>query len=150
MDEQLAKDILRNYREQLLIKLPLEREIFLAKLEKANLLPDNTGSSIRACKTRAEKVDYFLQYCVNSSPKLYLPKLIEVMEQYDDLAVKELARDMKEYSGRLLNMLNVMYYLILYVCYLCTYICMYIRRLLIHICICYMYYEGGRTIDNVF
>jgi len=103
MDENKAKDILKNFGEQLLAILPLERETLLARLAKENLLPDNTGSSIREAKTRTKKVDYFLQHVVNSAPNFYLPILIDVMEQYDELAVKQLACDMKEYSSRLLT-----------------------------------------------
>ena len=95
MDKGSAKDILRSHKEQLLDTLPLERENFLAQLDKRKLLPSGCGASIRAKSTRNDKVSYFLENIVSSAPHVYLPTLIEIMEQCDDLAVNALARDMK-------------------------------------------------------
>jgi len=95
MDKDSAKDILRCYKEQLLDILPLEREKFLAQLDKHKLLPNGCGASIRAQSTRNGKVSYFLENIVSPAPHVYLPTLIEIMEQCDDLAVNALARDMK-------------------------------------------------------
>ena len=96
MDKDSAKDLLRCHKEQLLEILPLEREKFLAQLEKGKLLPSDCGAPIRAKSTREDKVSYFLENIINPVPHLYLPTLIEIMEKYDDLAVNTLASDMKE------------------------------------------------------
>jgi len=97
--EKLAKDALIYFKENLLKILPLQNEVFLAKLEKAELLPDNSGASIQAKATREEKVSYFLENVVRSAPHIYLPILIDVMDKHDNLAVKELASEMKKYMG---------------------------------------------------
>ena len=92
---QSAEDILKHHKVELLTILPLEDEIFLAKLGEANLLPRGSGASIQAKNTRAEKVSYFLLHVVEPAPELYLKLLIGVMEKSDDLAVNKLANDMK-------------------------------------------------------
>ena len=73
--------------------------MFLAKLENSQLLPNGSGAHIQRKSTRAEKVSYFLDYVVIPGANVYLPKLMNVMEQSDDLTVKALANDMK--SGRI-------------------------------------------------
>ena len=92
---QSVEDILKHHKVKLLTILPLEDEIFLAKLGEANLLPRDSGASIRSKSTRAEKVSYFLLHVVEPAPEIYLNLLIGVMENTDDLAVKKLANDMK-------------------------------------------------------
>ena len=95
MDKDFAKKILRNHKIQLLEILPLERELFLASLDVAELLPNGSGADIRAKSTRNKKVSYFLEEIVIPGADVFLPKLIDVMEKSDDLAVKKLAKDMK-------------------------------------------------------
>ena len=97
--KKLAKDALTHFNEDLLKILPLQSKFFLAKLKKAGLLPDNSGPSIRAKATKEEKVSYFLENVVGSAPHIYLPILIDVMDKHDNLAVKALASEMKEYMG---------------------------------------------------
>jgi len=78
--------------------LPLESEIFLAKLECAKLLPLGSGSMIRAEATREKKVAYFLEHVVKSDPDICLPELIGIMEKEDDnLVLIKLVRNMKKY-----------------------------------------------------
>ena len=91
-----AKDILRHHKVELLKILPLEDEIFLAILEKFQLLTDGNGASIRAQIPSHNKVAYFLQHVVEQTPDVYLPSLICAMEQFDNLAVKRLANDMRK------------------------------------------------------
>ena len=93
---QSAKDILSDHKVELLSILPLENEIFLAVLEKFQLLTDGNGACIRAQNSRHNKVAYFLQHVVECSPDICLPSLIFAMEQSDNLAVRKLAKDMKE------------------------------------------------------
>jgi len=47
-----ARDTLTHFKEDLLIKLPLESDRFLAKLEGAKLLPLGSDSMIKAEATR--------------------------------------------------------------------------------------------------
>ena len=93
---QSAKDILRDHKVELLRILPLEDEIFLAALEKFQLLTDGNRACIRAQNSRHNKVAYFLQHVVERTPDMYLPSLICAMEQSDNLAVTELAKAMEE------------------------------------------------------
>jgi len=96
--EKLAKDALSHFKVKLLEILPLQSEFFLAKLEKVKLLPDDSGPSIREKTIKVQKVSYFLENVIGSAPHTYLPILIDVMDKHDDnLAVKELASEMKEY-----------------------------------------------------
>ena len=101
--DKSAKGIIKHHKGQLLEKLPLEREQFLTKLENSELLPNSSGTHIRTKITREEKVSYFLEYIVIPGADDHLPKLINVMEQSDDLAVKRLGSDMRKHtkSGRI-------------------------------------------------
>ena len=95
----LAKIKLTHFRGDLLEKLPLESDMFLAKLGDAKLLPRESGSMIRAEATRDRKVAYFLEHVVSSGPHIYLPKLIDIMENEDDLVLIDLASNMTNYIG---------------------------------------------------
>jgi len=99
MDEKkLAKDTLTHFKLDLLENLPLESYRFLAKLEAAKLLPDNTSSMIQAKATREEKVSYFLENIVSAVPDIYLPILIDIMEKEDDnIVLNYLAGNMNKY-----------------------------------------------------
>ena len=97
--KKLAKDTLTHFKEDLLEKLPLESNKFLAKLEKSKLLPDDSGSIIREKAARKQKVSYFLEHVVSSGPDIYLPILIGIMEEQNNLVLNKLARDMKKYMG---------------------------------------------------
>ena len=89
---QSAKDILSDHKVELLSILPLENEIFLAVLEKFQLLADGIGAYIRAEKFIHNKVAYFLQHVVECAPDICLLSLIFAMEQSDNLAVRKLAK----------------------------------------------------------
>jgi len=95
-----AKNTLTQFKGDLLKSLPLESKAFLAKLEVAKLLPEDSGPMIRAKSIREEKVSYFLEYVVSSGPDIYLPILIGIIEKEDDnLVLIDLARNMKNYMG---------------------------------------------------
>lgn len=91
---ELAINILKHNEVQLLKILPLEDDLFLGRLGEVDLLPENSRASIRAKGTRAEKVSYFLYHVVEPAADAYLPKLLSVMEESDNVAVKRLANDM--------------------------------------------------------
>ena len=86
-----AKDAVMQHKVELLRELPLEEAIFFAMAEKAKLFPLGTGDSIRAEKTRVDKVDYFLQHVVEPAADTYLPKLLEVMKNSQVANVVKLA-----------------------------------------------------------
>ena len=91
---ELARNILKDHKVQLLEILPLESELFLGRLGKVDLLPENSGAFIREKGTREDKVSFFLQHVVEPAADIFLPKLLSVMEKSDNLAVKRLANDM--------------------------------------------------------
>ena len=90
-----AKDAVKQYKIELLTELPLDEAIFFAMAEKAALFPLSTGNSIKAEKTRADKVAYFLQHVVEPAAETYLPKLLEVMKKSKVLNIEKLARDIQ-------------------------------------------------------
>ena len=80
-DETLAKDAVRRFNVKLLDQLPLHDPVFYGMLKEAELLPLNTGPSIEALNTRAEKVSYFLQHVIEPAASDTLPTLIKVMKK---------------------------------------------------------------------
>ena len=91
-----TKEVLQCHKVQLLEILPLESEIFLGRLEEAKLLPQGSGASIRSKSTRDKRTSYFLQHVIEPAADIYLPILLTVMEQSDNLAVSRLANEIKE------------------------------------------------------
>ena len=91
-----ATNVLNYYEVKLLQKLPLESDIVLAKLNKMNLLPRDTRPTIRAKRTREKKVSYFIHHVIKPGAVIFLPLLVSVMEQWDDLAVRKLAKKMNK------------------------------------------------------
>lgn len=91
-----AANVLKYYEVKLLKRLPLESDIFLAELNKMNLLPRDTRSSIQAKRTREKKVSYFIHHVIKPGAHIFLPQLVFVMEQSDDLAVRKLAKKMSK------------------------------------------------------
>ena len=114
-----AKDAIRKFKVELLQELPLEDPIFFALAERAGLFPSNTGNNIREEKTRAHKVDYFLQHVVEPGAEEYLPKLIKVMKESEFENVKKLTDDIQA-------LLSTGTYVRTYTCYLRMYIVQYI------------------------
>ena len=84
-------EAIKQFNVELLNQLPLENDIFFAMAKKADLFPLNTGDSIAAKSTRAEKVSYFLQYVVEPGAEHYLPKLLKVMKESKVVNVVKLA-----------------------------------------------------------
>ena len=90
-----AKDAIKKFNVKLLQKLPLDEEIFFGMAKTANLFPGGNAESIAAEPTRAKKVAYFLQHVVEPGGNLYLPKLLEVMKEFDDDNVNDLADEIQ-------------------------------------------------------
>ena len=76
-----AKEAVKNFKVKLLQELPFDDPIFFAMVEGADLFPVGTRDSIRAEKSKAHKVDYFLYHVVEPGADYYLPKLLEVMRK---------------------------------------------------------------------
>ena len=90
----LAKDALQKFKVELLQELPLEDPLFFARVKQADLFPLDTVDSITAAKTRANKVDCFLDH-VEPVADAYLPKLLEVMRESKIANVMRLADDIQ-------------------------------------------------------
>ena len=90
-----AKDAIKKYKVKLLRELPLDETLFFAMAEEADLFPLSTGSNIKAEKTRADKVAYFLQHVIEPAADTYLPRLLEVMKHSEVANVEKLAGDIE-------------------------------------------------------
>ena len=94
-----AKDAIRQFSVELLEQLPLEDVKFFALARRGDLFPLNTGDSIAAMSTRAEKVAYFLQHAVEPGAEEYLPKVLSVMKESKVANLVRLADDIKVVAG---------------------------------------------------
>ena len=90
-----AKDAIRQFSVKLLEQLPLDDVKFFAIAKQADLFPLNTGNSIAAMPTRAEKVAYFLQHVVEPGAEEYLPKLLSVIKESEVANLVRLADDIE-------------------------------------------------------
>jgi len=54
------KDAIKHFNVELLLKLPLDDEIFFGMAKKADLFPLGSSESIATEPTKAKKVSYFL------------------------------------------------------------------------------------------
>ena len=70
------------------------------------LFPLDTGDSIAAKSTRAQKVTYFLQHVVEPGAEEYLPKLLKVMRDSKVTNVVGLADDIHAATGLGINHLE--------------------------------------------
>ena len=90
-----ANDAIMRFKVELLQQLPLDEPLFFAMAERAGLFPLDTGKSIKAEKTRANKVDYFLDHVVEPGADYYVPKLFKVMKESKAPNVEKLADDIQ-------------------------------------------------------
>ena len=90
-----AAEAVQHFCVKLCTQLPLDNALFLAMVKEANLLPLDTGDSIRALPTRAEKVDYFLRKNIEPAAEQNLPKLLNVMKNSGVSDLKELADEIQ-------------------------------------------------------
>ena len=94
-----AKDAIRKFTVNLLRQLPLDNKIFFGMAKTAGLFPGGNAESIAAKPTRAEKVDHFLQHVLEPGADSYLSKLLEVMKEFDDDSVNNLADEIQGAMG---------------------------------------------------
>ena len=90
-----AKDVIKKINVKLLQQLPLDDDIFFGMAKEANLFPGGNAESIAAKPTRAKKVSHFLQHVLELGADVYLPKLFEIMKEFDDDNVKDLADEIQ-------------------------------------------------------
>ena len=93
-----SEKVLKKYSIKLCKALPMDDPIFLIMLENHDILPGDSRDKLETQKTKAEKAKYYIQRFIKTSPDLYLPKLLQAMEQYykenNDIALQELVIDM--------------------------------------------------------
>ena len=94
-----ARDAIKQFNVKLIQQLPLENDIFFAMAKQVGLFPLDTGDSIAAKSTRAQKVTYFLQHIVEPGAEEYLPKLLKVMRDSKVANVVRLADDIQAATG---------------------------------------------------
>ena len=90
-----AREAIQRFNMELFQQLPLENVIFFAMAKQAGLFPLDTGDSIAAKSTRAEKVSYFLLNVLEPGAEEYLPKLLKVMRDSEVANVVRLANDIQ-------------------------------------------------------
>ena len=91
--------LLSNLQFSFLNSCHLKMLNFLQWQDRAGLFPLNTGDSIAAMPTRAEKVAYFLQHVVEPGAEEYLPKLLSVMKESKVANLVRLADDIQAVTG---------------------------------------------------
>ena len=94
-----ARDAITYFNVKLVDQLPLENDRFFAMTKQAGLLPMDTGESIVAKSTRAQKVNYLLQHVVEPGAEEYLPKLLKVMRDSKVANVVRLADAIQTATG---------------------------------------------------
>ena len=90
-----ARDAIERFKTRLLEQLPLESGVFFAMVNQAGLFPLSTADRIAELSTRSEKVSYFLQHVIEPEADVYLPKLLGVMEESEDLNVVRLGNEIE-------------------------------------------------------
>ena len=94
-----AKDAIKKFNVKLLQELPLYDDIFFGMAETKGLFPGGNAESIKAKPTRSSKVDHLLQHVVKPGADLYLPKLLEVMKEFNNVSVNDLADEIQRAMG---------------------------------------------------
>ena len=94
-----ARDAIKQFNVKLIQQLPLENDIFFAMAKQDRLFPLDTGNSIAAKSTRAQKVTYFLQHVVEPGAEEYLPKLLKVMKDSKVANIVRLANEIQAAAG---------------------------------------------------
>ena len=90
-----ARDAITHFNTRLLEQLPLESGVFFAMVKQASLFPRDSADRIAKLSTRPEKVSYFLQHVIEPEADVYLPTLLGVMKESEDLSVVRLANEIE-------------------------------------------------------
>ena len=94
----MYKKLYVDYHEKLL-KLPMQDNTFIAKLNTQNLLPGDTGSKIEGETNPSAKASYFLKHIIEPSIGIdegnSFKRLLSVMEECDYDHIKHLASEIR-------------------------------------------------------
>lgn len=95
----LYRDTYRKFYTKLLKVLPVTDCHFRGVLVQENMLPGDLSEKVAAKDTRAEKNEHFLKTAIltaldvgNTDP---FESLLQVMESFDDMTLKSLAKEIK-------------------------------------------------------
>ena len=77
-----SEDLFKKYGIKLCNILPMDKPVFLIMLKNHDILPGDSRDKIETQKTKIEKANYYIQHFIKTSTDLYLPKLLQAMEQY--------------------------------------------------------------------
>ena len=94
------KDVYTDYYSKLIIVLPMNDPIFIAKLYASQFLPGDAKEAVAARVTRAEKATFFLDNHIKNgfdddgSNPLFLD-LLKLMEKSDDIVLQSVAKEIR-------------------------------------------------------
>ena len=95
-----AKKIFKEFNPKLVHSLPLKDPYFMAELTQQNLFYGNLKEEVMSAPTQAEAVASFLYKAVERSldvdDKEPFDKLLLVMEEFNNLTLNKLAREIKQ------------------------------------------------------
>ena len=96
---QIYQKYVMEYNVKLVIVLPMDDPVFVAKLSKHKLLPSDTNSQLEALPTQANKASYFLSHVIKPALAIddssSFDKLLYVMEHCGYDHVEKLACEIK-------------------------------------------------------
>ena len=96
---QIYQEYAMQYNDKLVMVLPMDDPVFIARLTKHKLLPSDTNSQLKALPTRADKASYFLNHVIKPALDIddssSFDKLLFVMEQCGFDHVEKLAHEIK-------------------------------------------------------
>jgi len=93
------EDIMIKFTYKLLVSLPMDDNIFVARLLQSGLLPGDTKTKMRSLSTTTEKVDYFIDNVILpnvAANGTALQDLILVIENGNYYFMNKLLSDIKD------------------------------------------------------
>ena len=77
-----SEEVFKKYGIKLYRALPMDDSDFLKMLKNCDILPEDCRDKLKTQKTKVDKATYYIQHVIRPSAELYLPKLLQAMEQY--------------------------------------------------------------------
>ena len=107
-----SEEVFKEYGTKLCKALPMDDPGFLIILKSHDILSEDSRDKLETQKTKVEKANYYIQHVIKISPDLYLPKLLQAMEQYykkyndnvlQDLVIHVIAEMNSKFSSSLIH-----------------------------------------------
>ena len=117
-----SEEVFKKYGIKLCKILPMDDPIFLEMLLNHDILPGDSRDKLEAQKTKAEKANYYIQHVIKPSANLYLPKLLQAMEQYykehndnvlQELVIPMIAEMNSKFSSSLFHKMCSLLYIVM-------------------------------------